>query len=244
MFSEIYVIGKGVVAKSAQKTASEFFAKKAILCEDFASGAKADEFFARLKNALIISANNFYLFKASCICQNTIINYHNALLPKHRGVNAHIWAIWENDELSGISWHLVDSGIDTGKILIQKAIKLDENTTASTLLLAQHKLAITSLNQALQKLVSKEFIEQKVTKSQIHSKKDLPNNAFLELSWEEEKISRFLRAFDIGAFRGGVSLPKLVLFDKEFEVLFYEFSQNGLKLTLTNNFYIQIRKDK
>ena len=72
----------------------------------------------------------------------------------------------------------------------------------------------------------------------------MPNNAILELAWEEEKISRFLRAFDIGAFRGGMSLPKLVLFDKEFEVLFYEFSQNGLKLTLTNNFYIQIRKDK
>ena len=184
MFSEIYVIGKGVVAKSAQKIASEFFAKKAILCEDFASSAKADEFFARLKNALIISANNFYLFKANCICQNTIINYHNALLPKHRGVNAHIWAIWENDKKSGISWHLVDSGIDTGKILIQKTIKLDENTTARELLLAQHKLATTSLNQALQKLVSKEFIEQKITKSQIHSKKDLPNNAILELAWE------------------------------------------------------------
>ncbi len=60
MFSEIYVIGKGVVAKSAQKIASEFFSKK--------------------------------------------------------------------------------------------AIKLDENTTASTLLLAQHKLAITSLNQALKNL--------------------------------------------------------------------------------------------
>ena len=244
MFSEIYVIGKGVVAKSAQKIASEFFSKKAILCEDFASSARADEFFARLKNALIISANNFYLFKANCIKQNTIINYHNALLPKHRGVNAHIWAIWENDKKSGISWHLVDNGIDTGKILIQKAIKLDKNTTASTLLLAQHKLAITSLNQALQKLINKEFIEQKPVKSQIHSKKDLPNNAFLELSWDKEKISRFLRAFDIGAFRGGVSLPKLVLFDKEFEVLFYEFSQNGLKLTLTNKFYIQIRKDK
>lgn len=242
MFSEIYVIGKGVVAKSAQKIASEFFAKKAILCEDFTSSAKADEFFARLKNTLIISANNFYLFKASCICQNTIINYHNALLPKHRGVNAHIWAIWENDKKSGISWHLVDSGIDTGKILIQKAIKLDENTTASTLLLAQHKLAITSLNQALQKLVSKEFIEQKITKSQIHSKKDLPNNAFLELAWEEEKISRFLRAFDIGAFREGVSLPKLEIFGKKFEVLFYEFSQKALTLRLQDNFCINIKK--
>lgn len=96
----------------------------------------------------------------------------------------------------------------------------------------------------MQKLVSKEFIEQKITKSQIHSKKDLPNNAILELAWEEEKISRFLRAFDIGAFREGVSLPKLEIFGKKFEVLFYEFSQNGLKLTLTNNFYIQIRKDK
>lgn len=70
----------------------------------------------------------------------------------------------------------------------------------------------------------------------------MPNNAILELAWEEEKISRFLRAFDIGAFREGVSLPKLEIFGKKFEVLFYEFSQKALMLRLQDNFCINIKK--
>lgn len=242
-FKQFIVIGKGRVAKECVLSLERHFKKPVYVEFEPQNKALYDEYFKDIKNALIISANNFYLFSPQTTQNNTIINYHNALLPKHRGVNAHIWAIWENDELSGISWHLVDSGIDTGKILIQKAIKLDKNTTARELLLAQHKLAINSFDEALSKLNNKEFITGGGVSS-FHKRTDMPNNAILELAWEEEKISRFLRAFDIGAFRGGMSLPKLVLFDKEFEVLFYEFSQNGLKLTLTNNFYIQIRKDK
>ena len=72
----------------------------------------------------------------------------------------------------------------------------------------------------------------------------MPNNAILELAWGEEKISRFLRAFDVGAFREGVSLPKLEIFGKKFEVLFYEILQNELLLRLENNLFIEIRKDK
>lgn len=241
-FKQFIVIGKGRVAKECVLSLERHFQKPVYVEFEPQNKALYDEYFKDIKNALIISANNFYLFSPQTTQNNTIINYHNALLPKHRGVNAHIWAIWENDELSGISWHLVDSGIDTGKILIQKAIKLNKNTTARELLLVQHKLAINSFDEALSKLNNKEFITGGGGVSSFHKRTDMPNNAILELAWEEEKISRFLRAFDIGAFREGVSLPKLEIFGKKFEVLFYEFSQKALTLRLQDNFCINIKK--
>ncbi|EOI6157098.1 formyltransferase family protein, partial [Campylobacter coli] len=94
-------------------------------------------------------------FKKECIQKNTIINYHNALLPFHRGCNAHIWSIWENDKKTGITWHMVKESIDTGDILVQKEIKLDNNCTALSLLNAQHKLALTLFREALEILKNK-----------------------------------------------------------------------------------------
>ena len=243
-FSKVIIIGKGKVARACEALLNEHFKTRAEFIEfDAQKKPFFNEFFANLKNALIISANNFYLFSPKVVEQNTIINYHNALLPKHRGVNAHIWAIYEGDLQSGISWHLVDSGIDTGDILAQKAIKIDENTTAKALLMSQHKLAISAFKEALMNFEAKKFTKQR-GKGEIHKSKTLPNNAILELAWEKEKISRFLRAFDIGAFREGISLPKLEIFGKKFEVLFYEISQKGLKISLQNGLYINIKDTK
>lgn len=159
-FNQFIVIGKGRVAKECALIIQKHFLKPEIL--EFLPNNKKfyDEYFNDIKNSLIISANNLYLFSKQMAQNNTIINYHNSLLPKHRGLNAHIWAIWDDDEFSGISWHLVDSGIDTGKILVQKQIKLEKSTTAHELLLAQHKLAISSFDETLSKLKNKEFITQ------------------------------------------------------------------------------------
>lgn len=44
---------------------------------------------------------------------------------------------------------MVKESIDTGDILVQKEIKLDNNCTALSLLNAQHKLALTLFREAL-----------------------------------------------------------------------------------------------
>ena len=65
--------------------------------------------------------------------------------------------IWENDKKTGITWHMVEESIDTGAILTQKEIKLDDNFTALSLLDTQHKLAIASFKEALNNLENKIF---------------------------------------------------------------------------------------
>jgi formyltetrahydrofolate-dependent phosphoribosylglycinamide formyltransferase len=57
--------------------------------------------------------------------KNRIVNVHPALLPKHGGkgmygIHVHQAVLEAQEQESGISIHLVDDGVDTGKILLQK----------------------------------------------------------------------------------------------------------------------------
>lgn len=129
------------------------------------------QWLAELSGALIISANNTYLFSQDEVNANTIINYHNALLPYHRGTNAHLWSIWEGDEAAGITWHRVDQDIDHGAILVQGACQLAQfaaPVTALDLLMVQHEMAQLLLPLALQALPEFE-LEPKLTAAEVEA---------------------------------------------------------------------------
>ena len=66
----------------------------------------------------ILSKNFIKKFKGQ------IINIHPSLLPKYKGLNTHEKAIKNKDEYSGCTVHFVNSKLDSGKIIIQKKLKL------------------------------------------------------------------------------------------------------------------------
>lgn len=58
---------------------------------------------------------------------NRIINLHISLLPYNRGADPNAWSFLENTP-KGVSIHLIDPGVDTGELLVQKEVVFDENT--------------------------------------------------------------------------------------------------------------------
>ena len=64
--------------------------------------------------------------------ENRIVNIHPALLPAFSGAHA-VRDAWDRGvRLTGVTVHLVDSGVDTGPILSQRAVSvLDEDTIES-----------------------------------------------------------------------------------------------------------------
>ncbi len=62
-----------------------------------------------------------------------IINIHPSLLPKYKGLNTHHRAIQNRDKFSGCTVHYVTDKLDSGKIIIQKKIKISKKDTPSTL---------------------------------------------------------------------------------------------------------------
>jgi len=65
--------------------------------------------------------------------KNKIINIHPALLPCFTGLNAQKQAIEYGAKYSGCTVHFVDSGMDTGPIIIQAVVKIKENDTEESL---------------------------------------------------------------------------------------------------------------
>ena len=86
----------------------------------------------------ILSKNFIKRFKGK------ILNIHPSLLPKYKGLNTHQRAISNNEKYSGCTVHFVNSRLDSGKIILQKKVKISKFDTAKSLakkvLIQEHKL--------------------------------------------------------------------------------------------------------
>ena len=82
-----------------------------------------------------------------------IINIHPSLLPKYKGLNTHDRAINNNEKYSGCTVHYVTSKLDSGKIILQKKVKIFKNDTAKRLqkrvLKQEHKIYPKALNMII-----------------------------------------------------------------------------------------------
>ena len=55
------------------------------------------------------------------------INLHPALLPRHRGPIPLAWALREGDAAWGSTWHRMDSELDTGNVLVQTTVPIEDD---------------------------------------------------------------------------------------------------------------------
>ena len=73
-----------------------------------------------------------------------IINIHPSLLPKYKGLNTHSRAIKNKDKLAGCTVHYVAAKLDSGKIILQKKVKVSARDNTASLkkkvLKQEHKL--------------------------------------------------------------------------------------------------------
>ena len=86
----------------------------------------------------ILSKNFIKNFKGK------ILNIHPSLLPKYKGLNTHERAINKKEKFSGCTVHFVSSKLDSGKIILQKKVRIKSNDTpkklAKKILAQEHKL--------------------------------------------------------------------------------------------------------
>ena len=86
----------------------------------------------------ILSGNFIKKFK------KPILNIHPSLLPKYKGLNTHRKVINNKEKYSGSTVHLVSSKLDSGRIILQKKIKVtkfdNEKTLEKKILKIEHIL--------------------------------------------------------------------------------------------------------
>ena len=95
----------------------------------------------------ILSKNFIQKFK------KPILNIHPSLLPKYKGLNTHKRVIENKEKYSGSTVHIVTSKLDSGRIILQKKIKIskfdNEKTLEKKILKIEHKLYYKALKKFL-----------------------------------------------------------------------------------------------
>ena len=99
------------------------------------------------------------LLSASFVAEfpQRILNIHPSLLPSFPGLDAQAQAVEHGVRVSGCTVHLVDEGLDSGPIVVQRPVKVREDDTAESLaariLAEEHK----AYPEALQRLLVRDW---------------------------------------------------------------------------------------
>ncbi len=83
---------------------------------------------------VIISASP-QIFKKDLLATPSMgcINVHSALLPKYRGVYPMFWALLNGENEVGVTVHLMEEKLDSGKVLLQRKFNVERGDTMMAL---------------------------------------------------------------------------------------------------------------
>ena len=182
------------------------------------------------QNVLIISANNNHLYKKELVDKPNveIINFHYSLLPSYRGINIPTWVIFNYEKKTGITWHYVESGIDSGNILSQRVIEITSETTASDIIKTGMRIADEAFGDFYPEILYEHVKGRKIDKDELgklYLSKNLPNDGIINIGTDSiDTIERMLRAFDIRC-KGVLARLKLAYNDNIFFVKDYKISE-------------------
>ncbi|MHA8097982.1 methionyl-tRNA formyltransferase [Aquirufa aurantiipilula] len=154
------------------------------------------EFIGDENLGVLFSINYLFLLDKEVINNaNFAINIHGSLLPKYRGRTPHVWAIINNEKITGVTAHLIDEGCDTGDIIVQKKIKILSTHTGADILAEFEKIYPFIISEVFDKI----NLGTIASKSQDNSKatyygKRTPEDGEINWSWQKERIRNWVRA--------------------------------------------------
>ena len=161
------------------------------------------------------------------------INYHDSLLPKYAGVHATSWAILNAEKQHGITWHIMEKGIDKGNILVQNTIDIDPEDTAFTLNLKCYSSAIVSFTHLVSLLANEAYCatpqnKQERTYYGLYKKPD--NFGWIDWNSPASKIKNLIQALDFGKYENNLSTAKCIIGAQAFIVNKIKILESSSKL--------------
>ncbi|WP_204802466.1 methionyl-tRNA formyltransferase [Mycobacterium riyadhense] len=123
------------------------------------------------------------------------LNLHDSLLPKFTGFSPVLWALISGESEFGLTIHRMDDGLDTGDILIQRALPIGPTDTGTELVLRGMDLIPGALRDALSALESGTAVwrpQNKAERTYFHKRSE--RDSLIDWSWPAEDLERFVRA--------------------------------------------------
>lgn len=140
------------------------------------------------------------------------VNFHDGPLPSYAGLNAPVWAILNREREHGISWHLMEGGIDEGDILGQRRFELAPEDTALTLNTKCYAAAIESFTPLIAGLESgaPARFPQDLSLRSYFARDARPRAAArLDFRLDAEDLVALVRGLDHGAYANPLASPKI-----------------------------------
>jgi methionyl-tRNA formyltransferase len=82
------------------------------------------------------------------------VNFHDGPLPRYAGLSTPAWAIINGEAQHGVSWHMIDGGVDEGDLLAQELIDIAPDETAFSLNSKCYAAAMESFGRVMAQLES------------------------------------------------------------------------------------------
>ncbi|AWK44323.1 formyl transferase [Photorhabdus laumondii subsp. laumondii] len=158
------------------------------------------------RNASIFLSLEFdQLIKIGRFRTKKIFNIHFSLLPKYKGMYTSIWPILNNEISTGVSLHYIDNGIDTGEIIDQTTINIDERYTSKDIYLNYISHSCTLIEDYIEKIIKNNNIfsnPQKSKHSSYYSKNTISfSSESINLHKTAWEIGRYIRAFSFREYQ-------------------------------------------
>lgn len=165
--------------------------------QEAALSALTFDWLLSIANLAIIPQNVLNMAKQGAV------NFHDGPLPKHAGLNAPVWALLEGETEHGITWHLIEGGVDEGDILAQRLFPVSSTDTALTLNTKCYEAAMDSFGDLMAQLESgaPSREAQDLTKRSYHALAARPTaGGLLDFSRPAVDLERLVRALDHGPY--------------------------------------------
>ncbi len=155
------------------------------------------------------------------------INFHDGPLPRYAGLNTPAWAIMGGEDSHGVSWHMIESGVDEGDLLAQKIVEIAPMETAFSLNSKCYAAGMESFGAVLAQLESGtlERRPQDLTQRSYIARDRRPaGDGVLDFTQDAAALSALVRGLDFGDYWNPLGLSKIVLGDTVLRVGSLEIS--------------------
>ncbi|WP_294926112.1 MupA/Atu3671 family FMN-dependent luciferase-like monooxygenase [uncultured Paracoccus sp.] len=164
----------------------------------------------------LFSVANLSILRPEVLARGRLgaINFHDGPLPRMAGLNAPNWAIIQGAGDHGITWHMIEGGVDEGDILAQRNFPIAADDNALTLNARCFARGAEAFADVVQMLENGAPIRQKQDLSQrtYLARDKRPDNAsVLDFAQPVRRILDLVRGLDHGGYWNPLAEPKLLL---------------------------------
>ncbi|MEP5152394.1 MupA/Atu3671 family FMN-dependent luciferase-like monooxygenase [Planktotalea sp.] len=144
------------------------------------------------------------------------INFHDGPLPRYAGLNAPAWALLNGETQHGITWHLIEGGVDKGRIIAQEQFDIRANDTAFTLNTRCFEAGVQSFARVLDAIDAGELNarDQDLKQRSYFALAARPDtHGFIDPLQTSADVARLVKALDHGPYWNPLCTAKLRVAD-------------------------------